>query len=105
MPRKTIEERQAESKKLGEMKPNVRHMSAFGDNHHAAIELQQDILEGLITVNKAYDRLYDRAGDGEPPMNLTDAIGDVERWIAGEQDDYSPSESWKELWTDPDGDK
>ena len=30
---------------LKKMKPNVRRSSAFGDNHHAAIDAQIDVLE------------------------------------------------------------
>jgi len=52
----TREQVQEEIKKLKEMKPNVRHYASFGDDNHAAIEVQIRVLEQGLGSNAIYDR-------------------------------------------------
>ena len=50
------EQIRAEIKKLKEMKPKVRHYTGFGDDNHAAIEVQIRVLEEILDVDDIYDR-------------------------------------------------
>jgi hypothetical protein len=90
----TQEEIQAEIDKLKEMKPTVRRTSAFGDNHHDAIDAQIEVLEERMPEGQVYDR-YSAPG---MPENVLDGALDAARWLAGELTDYKTlSEGWQEL--------
>ena len=78
----TIEQVQAEVAALKAMKPKIRRRTAFGDDNHAAVEVQIRVLEGGLDDDDIYGRwdmdeyLLDSAiaaynwreyGDEEPP--------------------------------------
>ncbi len=78
-----------EVKKLKEMKPKVRRYSAFGDDNHAAIEVEIRTLEkGLIE-----DNVYDAYSMSD---SLLDSGLAAIHWRDGHEKD-SPSENWSEL--------
>ena len=85
---KTDEEIDAEIATLREMKPRVRRLTAFGDDNHAAIELQIFVLEERMDTDQAGDE-YD---DADEYSHATEAI----QWMEGEIE-TAPSEGWKEL--------
>lgn len=93
----SAEEIDAEIKTLREMKPTVLRSSAFGDNHHDAIDCQITVLEKRMTESAIYDRNEGAAEDEEfYADNERDAALDACRWMNGESDE-KPSEGWKEL--------
>lgn len=97
MKKPTPEQIDAEIKALREMKPRVRQRSAFGDNHHDAIECQITVLEKRMTESAIYDRNEGAAEDEEfYAENERDAALDACRWMNGEEK-TKPSEGWKEL--------
>ena len=57
MTKPTQKEIDQEIKKLQKMKPKVLAYSAFGDDHHAAIDAQIEMLKGELddTTNEYYD--------------------------------------------------
>ena len=90
---RTREECNAEVDKLEAMKPNVRMMTAFGDNNHDAIDAQIDVLRGYMDD----DIFNDEYGDNE---DVTDHVRDSAQyafdWMNEMNDDTesSPSEDW-----------
>jgi hypothetical protein len=91
--RPTLKERIEACLKLREMKPHVLAESMFGDDHHAAIDAQIEVLEEGLDQDRTEYRFQD------DPENVQSAAMDASRWMEGEKiDDFTPpSESWKEL--------
>lgn len=87
---RTNEEIQAEIDKLTTMKPNVRHYSAFNDDHHAAIDVQITVLEKRMDMGEVSDRY------GDEEMNIWDAAQEAAEWMNGEGE-IIPSEEWQSL--------
>lgn len=91
----------AEIAALKKMKPNVRRLSAFGDDHHAAIDAQIRVLEQKLTNNQIYD-YFDAVGDSDidhdegRSENVLSAATDAAQWRDGDTKE-KPSMSWKEL--------
>ena len=77
---------------LREIKPKVLRRSAFGDDHHAAIDAQIRVLEKGMTENQAENYF-----DGDPD-NIQDAVRDALAWVEGRYEAAADLvESWKEL--------
>jgi len=91
MKKPTAEEIVAEVATLKTMKPTVLKSSAFGDNHHNAIDAQVEALE----MRKGEDEIYDELADEAD--NVRDAALEAVRWMEGESEDGAPSENWKSL--------
>lgn len=85
----------AEIKKLKEMKPNVRRLSGFGDDHHAAIDVQVDVLEGNLSDDYIYGQWGEGAAEEERSENLLSSACDARRWLDGDGDGVPPSADWK----------
>ena len=81
----TVQEVAAEIVALKEMKPYVRQHSAFGDDNHAAMDAQIDVLEKLHSYDEIYD-LYKVA-------NVMDAAIDAREWL--DRGEGKMSESWR----------
>jgi hypothetical protein len=86
----TYEEIQEEIKRLKTMKPNVLSMSVFGDDHHAAINAQIQVLEDGLDEDAAYEENMDNED------NIREAAEAAARWSEGDEDN-APSEDWKSL--------
>ena len=90
----------AEIAKLVKMKPTIRHMSMFGDNHHDAIDAQIKVLQKRWEPDEASDEYSD---EHEYPENVCTAAYDAAKWLAGQWDTAEfdgatcPSETWKNL--------
>ena len=85
---KTEKEQEEEVQKLKAMKPMVLKKSMFGDDHHAAIDAQVEVLLG-----QSEEEDFDDDDD-----NVRGAVSDVIEWIEDDNDLVeAPSESWKEL--------
>jgi hypothetical protein len=81
---------QAEIEKLEEIKPRVRRYSMFGDDHHASIEAQIDVLRKNLDNDAIYDSF-----DGKESI-LDNAI-QAQQWRDGESEEGAPSVGWAEL--------
>lgn len=91
MKKPTPEEIQSEIAKLKEMKPRVLRTSMFGDDHHANIDGQIDVLEKGLTEDEVYSEFEDS------PDNVRDGAREAAMWLEGESEDGAPSENWKSL--------
>ncbi len=87
-----------EMEKLQKIRPKVPQCSGFGDDHHAGIDAQINVIDGEMND----DQIYGEYGDGdnpegssEKPRSVLECALDCRRWIDGE--DKAPSESWKEI--------
>lgn len=87
---KTIEEVQQEIKKLEEIKPKVRRLTAFGDDNHKAIEVQIDVLKGTLDENGIYEEYED---DDHLRDNGLEALA----WMKGESEIESLAREWATL--------
>lgn len=92
---KTKEQIAAEIAKLTEMKPSVRRGSAFGDDHHAAIDAQIDVLTDWMDEDAIYDAWGDEDAD-EFAQNVLDAALEAYNWMYSTNTE-APSEAWAEL--------
>ena len=87
------EEINAEIKALEAIKPSVLRSSAFGDDHHAAIDAQLRVLREKMSD----DRISNFFGDDDSHYEYDSAM-DARRWLDGEYEGgASLAESWKEL--------
>jgi len=75
---------------LQAMKPKVKPTSAFGDNHHNAIDAQIRVLSGDIPVED-FDEEFEDA-----ESNVVDAAQGALDWMDGTIQE-NPAESWKDL--------
>jgi hypothetical protein len=93
--RPTREQIIAEADKLKAMKPNVLRSSHFGDDHHAAIDVQIDVLKGRIRQ----ENIDDEQESGDMPDNVADAARGALAWMNGEETDSNetPSQEWESL--------
>lgn len=97
MKKPTQKEISAEIKALRKMKPTVLARSAFGDDHHAAIDAQIETLDKGLSQGVIYDRSYlmEDKEDYFADNQLERAL-DARRWMDGE-DSEKPSSGWKSL--------
>lgn len=79
-----------EIKKLKEMKPKVRQFSAFGDDHHAAIEAQIQVLEEDMELEEIDEEF---SGNHHSRTNAEDARS----WLDGEYEEETLSGEWESL--------
>lgn len=90
---RTKKEIDAEIKKLKEMKPRVRHFNAFGDDHHAAIYAQLEVLKGEVDEDEFEDKVDSDDWTESDRENAQRAFD----WMEEYSDGPSPSEEWSEL--------
>jgi hypothetical protein len=88
--KRSKEEVQKEIETLREMKPKVRQFSAFGDDHHAAIDAQIEVLQEGLDDCDVYERFEEDAS------NILDEAIHALEWMSGEKDE-APSVDWKDL--------
>lgn len=96
--KKTQQQIDGEIAKLTEIKPKVLRRSHFGDDHHAAIDAQVDVMQRKLTNDSIYDR-YSPDPDNEDddrPQNVLDAAIEAREWMDGNRDE-DLSDEWKEL--------
>lgn len=90
-----------EIKKLETMKPKVLRCSAFGEDHHEAIDAQIEVLETDYDEDTIYDKSAeegDEDAEDKWPENVRDAALEARRWLDGEAEgDKSPSDNWQPL--------
>jgi hypothetical protein len=91
---KTPDEVKAEIAKLREMKPTVRHHTAFGGDNWAAIDAQIKVLEEGMDA----DKIWDEWPDDERDMHERDSALEALAWKDGEEtEDETPSAGWQSL--------
>ncbi len=82
----------AEIAALQAIKPKVLQRSMFGDDHHAAIDGQIEVLKDHLTE----DQVEDIVESEERPSNVRDAMLQACEWANSERG-KSIAEEWKEL--------
>ncbi len=83
----TREQVQEEIKKLQEMKPKVQRTTLFGDNNHAAIDADIDVLKHDLSTDDIYDAYED--------MHVADSALYARAWLDGDEDEPpSGPECW-----------
>lgn len=92
----TTEEVAQEAARLRAIKPKVRQFSMFGDDNHAAIEAQLDVLESRLKDEHAIFKRY-LANEGEDEHNRTAALSAWD-WMQGVERDITPSSEWESLF-------
>jgi len=93
MSRPTQKQIKEEIAKLREMKPTVLQFSKFGDDHHAGIEAQIEVLENDMDdtdIDEKEDEEDWTSGEVENARQACD-------WLNGVSQDGPPSEGWKTL--------
>jgi hypothetical protein len=94
---KTIEERTAEVAALKEIKPKIRHRSAFCDDHHEAIDAQVDVIHDRMSEDDIYAAWGDEDID-EFAQNVLDAALEAHEWMMGRSSTApAPHTGWLEL--------
>lgn len=91
---KTKEQVAVEIATLTEIKPNVRHSNAFGDDHHAAIDAQIAVLTDWMDEDAIYAAWGDEDAD-EFAQNILDEALAAYGWMYG--DELAPHEGWSDL--------
>jgi len=92
---KTPTQIKQEADALEKMKPDVRSTSAFGDDHHAAIDAQIEVLRNNMSEDEIYDAFGDEDADNFA-QNVLDEAVHAREWIFGDRQ-KAPSEEWVEL--------
>jgi hypothetical protein len=87
----------AEADRLMAMKPNIPRYTAFGDNNHAAIDAQVDVLthdwdEDEINLRTQFED--EEEDDSKWKLHQQEAALQA-RWWADGQESVSPSKSWE----------
>lgn len=95
MKKPTDKEIAAEIERLETMKPDVRPTSAFGDDHHAAIDAQVKVLKEDMDENDIYAEWED-VEDLDKEYSIISAAREAADWRDGEAKE-KPSDGWKEL--------
>lgn len=93
---RTQKEIQAEIKKLEEMEPRVRRFTAFGDDNHAAIDAQLEVLKGDVEGEEFEDKIE----SGEWTEHDRDNAQQALDWLEERPEQHAPSEDWTELLVD-----
>lgn len=85
----------AEIKTLIEMKPRVIHRSAFGDDHHRAIDVIVHVLTERMDQDEIDENYSESNEDADPDRA---AANEALEWMEGDADD-PPSDDYKSLAT------
>ena len=97
---KTTSQIEAEIAALKAMQPNVRRFSAFGDDHHGAIDAQIGTLTDRLNANAVHDAFGEDAMGDDFSQNELDAALEASDWMFDEAaDDQPPSADWQSLVT------
>lgn len=84
-----------EIKRLEELKPKVRHFTAFNDDNHKAIEAQILVLQKRFMEKQVWDKYED-----EKYNQLLDSALQACRWMRDVGEVEAPSEDWLPLATE-----
>lgn len=95
---KTNAEIDSEVALLKAMKPKVRKLNAFGDNHHTAIDAQINVLEQRMTSDQLHDAYGADAMGEDFDENEFAAALIAHDWMTFQAaSDDTPSSNWQEL--------
>ncbi len=84
----TPEQIKKEIKTLTEMQPKVKRFSTFGDDNHAAIDAQIDVLKNDLDDDEIDEQYEDHARSNAHDARL---------WLDGEGEAETLSEGWEGL--------
>jgi hypothetical protein len=93
---KTTAEIQVELARLRDLQPRVRRHSIFGDDNHAAIAAQIEVLDKRMDVD-AVDAAWGDSTAEDYRDSLHQHATDAHDWYTGLSDEPAPSEGWKVL--------
>lgn len=82
---------------LKALKPTVRQRTAFGDDNHAAIDAQIDVLLKRMNTDEVFNAYADEEEEGgEVYEHVFSAALQASDWMTGilASDEDSPSASW-----------
>lgn len=74
------------------MKPKVLHHSSFGDDHHASIDAQVEMLEGEVSE----EEIEDKRDNEDWAENVCDSAREAAEWMGGYEKE-PPSKNWESL--------
>lgn len=96
--RKSEDQINAEIAALATLKPRVRKHTAFGDNNHAAIDAQLEVLRKRMDSDEVHDTYGDENADEFDQYTL-DAALTAHDWMAGllSADEDALADSWAGL--------
>jgi hypothetical protein len=88
----TLKQVEAEINALEDVKPKVVHYSFFGDNNHAAIEAQIEVLTEEFDEQDCYTNQENDVWT----EHETSAAVEAAQWLTGDEEE-PPSKGWKEI--------
>ena len=88
MSKPTPEQIKQEIETLMEMKPKVKRYSGFGDDHHAALDAQVDVLKNDLNAEDI---------DGQYEEEVRSQAHDARAWLNGDFELDTLSEEWQSL--------
>lgn len=96
--RKSEDQVNAEIAALEALKPKVRKRTAFGDDNHAAIDAQLDVLRKRMNSDDVYDTYGDEDADEFDQYVLDSALA-AHDWMTGlvDSDEEAPVAGWSGL--------
>lgn len=98
---RTTQEIESEVATLRDLRAKVRKFTSFGDDNHAAIDAQIEVLSDRMSLDQVYDKYGEEAfiDEDEFDQHLFDCTLLACDWMHGlrSADESSPGESWLEL--------
>ena len=94
--KKTPDQIADEVARLDRVKPRIRQRSAFGDDHHDAIDAQVDVLRNNLDWDEIWSRHEDRDESDAWTESVRDAALEALAWRDGDRD-VSPADDWEEM--------
>jgi hypothetical protein len=89
---RTPEEISTEITKLKGLKDSIPKKSFFGDDNHAAVDVQIQVLEQLMSNNDVYDTWGDDEIE-EFDQHTLDSALEASNWLTSDRDE-PPSSGW-----------
>lgn len=77
-------------------KTRIRKINGFGDDNHAGIDAQIDVLKNRLDNDDIYDTYGDEDSDDYSESILSHAL-DALAWLEGDSGSEKPSDGWKGL--------
>jgi hypothetical protein len=81
---------------LKTMKPNIVRYSMFGDDNHAKIDAQIEVLEERLSEDEVYNRFED-SDNPDRTYDLVSCARYAAEWLIGQAEDGVPSKGWEGL--------
>ncbi len=93
MSRKSENEIKDEIKALYEVKPKLPKRNFFGEDVHAKVDIQIEVLSGDVDE----DEFDDKVVNGEWSEDQRDEAQNAYDWMQGDSNESAPSVQWAEI--------